>query len=613
MYVKGLIVVTAFAAIAGCGRLPQNHAGEASDLEWSKSRKASNRYAFLAPEDLNDQFLLGVSVIGVKGFLSGALNMSISPQKVNLKLAGADKLEVRTKGGEAILTFGATKAADKYEIDFASMGNDLKFQGSVEAIGGMYTAESRHGAWLSSGAPLVKGISQDDNTLVADLVHTVKQVEVDDQGNVTKVVTPDAGEVTVRVYLIRQRTLPQTAERRTVKEGLALNVGYFGASMSDDDEAGAEADQAVQRMVLPDKNGKITFYLKDFPAQFVDVGKKAVLSWNKAFRRDVLRVAIAPAGMDVGDPRRNVIKWFDGTDNSLGWAGVAKMIVDPDSGLVMGGNVYIQGSTVVDMYRKIMAYSQAVAHGTIHPLAGQIGDVSFENDKGEVPVVPYLGDAKKDFNKYMQDYYLGTITHEVGHVLGLRHNFEASAALDASGDSASIMDYTPRKERAIYVGPGYYDVAAIRWGYYGEVPAQVLAFCTDEDAWKKWDCNKGDFGDPVDYVVRGLIEGTSLVAQRGTAPTADEQFSSMGEMVENALKMVTLKAQMPDDLRAKMESQLPAAYRLIFDAQPVAGMSAEETAVATANLAKLKQIAQTRLDALKKAGKVSADPFPLSS
>lgn len=102
------------------------------------------------------------------------------------------------------------------------------------------------------------------------------------------------------------------------------------------------------------------------------------------------------------------------------------------------------------------------------------------------------------------------VAHEVGHTLGLRHNFKASAAYtleqinseEWKGKrpiSASVMDYTPvninmNPERVQgdhhvrMVGP--YDMWAIEYGYTLDDPKKVLkrvnepelAYATDEDA-----------------------------------------------------------------------------------------------------------------------------------
>jgi hypothetical protein len=134
--------------------------------------------------------------------------------------------------------------------------------------------------------------------------------------------------------------------------------------------------------------------------------------------------------------------------------------------------------------------------------------------------------------------YLGTIlkyitSHEVGHTLGLRHNFKASSWLsvdeytDRRGvpNVGSVMDYVP-----IYVPPtpegkrgdwmpttiGPYDYWAIEYGYTFDdakraellkrVAERELQFATDEDAMgpdplvARWDLG----ADPLDWSIARL-------------------------------------------------------------------------------------------------------------
>ncbi len=144
--------------------------------------------------------------------------------------------------------------------------------------------------------------------------------------------------------------------------------------------------------------------------------------------------------------------------------------------------------------------------------------------------------AKGDLLDGMPEWFVGPlladlVAHEVGHTLGLRHNFKASAWLslaeinsdEVKGDktiTASVMDYTPINYRLeegeiqgdygmIDIGP--YDFWAIEYGYTfedKELPEILkrcsepeLQYATDEDTSgpdplaRRYDFSK----DPLDY------------------------------------------------------------------------------------------------------------------
>ena len=126
------------------------------------------------------------------------------------------------------------------------------------------------------------------------------------------------------------------------------------------------------------------------------------------------------------------------------------------------------------------------------------------------------------------------VMHEVGHTLGLRHNFKASAAYSLQdvnnpeftakkGTSGSIMDYLPAniaakgEKQGDYFSPtiGPYDYWAIEYAYkpvdgnekeeLAKIAAKAatpdLIYGTDEDMFLNPDprINTFDLGDPLDY------------------------------------------------------------------------------------------------------------------
>lgn len=594
----GSVIFATAVMLSACGQPATDEA--TSDLDWIQSRSTTTQYAYLESADLNDEFIFGASVINVDGFFSNALNMVVRPTNVRLKKVGSGnsrKLVVATAANaETLLSFTLKTRANRDEIDFASAGNDLTLRSLINTVGGIYTASSNDGYWVSNGNPKVLKIQQDKDTLVVDLLHSVRQAVVhtsNGQVIVDRIVSTTPGNVTVRIFLKRKNSLPSLGASRTIGSGKTSNIGYFGTSL------GADAPSSkIQRFALGDAVGsqpEITFYLKNIPAEFNDVARKAILSWNVAFGVAAIKVAVAPEWMDAGDPRYNVVKWFNGLDSEVNWAGVAKMIVEPDTGLVMGGNLYLNGGSVLEMYKGITAHSQAISGEGISIVTGTIGNVNFDRDVGEKPIIPYISDVRLDYKSYMQGYYLETIAHEVGHVLGLRHNFRGTTKL-ADNNSASVMDYAPRSERAHYQGPGSYDIAAIKWGYYGVTPATTQPFCSDEDVWNFYDCSKGDWGNTIDSAINGLLDGTLLMTKSSVKVTDDVHISSMGGSLENALKIKKLQNQLPTAIRANVVAKIDAAYNYLKTAQPAANISGEQLVTIKANLEKLRKLAQDTED-----------------
>ncbi|MEE8143194.1 MAG: zinc-dependent metalloprotease, partial [Planctomycetota bacterium] len=138
------------------------------------------------------------------------------------------------------------------------------------------------------------------------------------------------------------------------------------------------------------------------------------------------------------------------------------------------------------------------------------------------------------------DEYIGpvireVVMHEIGHTLGLRHNFKASTwkslqDINASQKDAatvgSVMDYVPinvilegEQKQYITATIGPYDYWVIEYGYKpkqktedlqkiaSRVAAEGLAYGTDEDVWSgDPTINRFDLAtDPLDYVQARLI------------------------------------------------------------------------------------------------------------
>lgn len=190
--------------------------------------------------------------------------------------------------------------------------------------------------------------------------------------------------------------------------------------------------------------------------------------WNEAFEaagfKDGFRVEMMPEGADMLDVRYNVIQWVH--RSTRGWSYGAS-VIDPRTGEIIKGHVTLGSLRVRQDY--------LIAEGLLSPYSTGT----------ETPSEP----AQMALARLRQ-----LSAHEVGHTLGLDHNY-----YDSTAGRISVLDYphplaTLKADGSIdlssayAVGIGEWDKVAIRWGY-GEFgpPAAERAALTKvlDDAWAK--------------------------------------------------------------------------------------------------------------------------------
>ncbi|MBI3668044.1 MAG: zinc-dependent metalloprotease [Acidobacteria bacterium] len=294
------------------------------------------------------------------------------------------------------------------------------------------------------------------------------------------------------------------------------------------------------RAALSPPKQPIVYWLENtIPLQYRDAIRDGILLWNKAFERigykDAVVVKQQPddADWDPADVRYSTVRWFTCTDCSFA---VGPSITNPLTGEILDADI---------------GFSEALTRFFRRELVEQIGPVSWSWDS-EAPR-PFLApwsrrkaqyfcdlaegatrDAQFAFDvllargldpegpeadKFVRDFLKEIAAHEVGHTLGLRHNFRASTihTLEQAqnpeltareGLTGSVMDYIPSNiaRRGAKQGEyhqstlGPYDYWAIEYAYKpidaptpeAELPElrkiaarsaePLLAYATDEDA-----------------------------------------------------------------------------------------------------------------------------------
>jgi hypothetical protein len=315
--------------------------------------------------------------------------------------------------------------------------------------------------------------------------------------------------------------------------------------------------------VLSEPRQPIVFWLdRNIPVRYREPIRQGILEWNKAFEKigfkEAIHVELQPedADFDTSDIRHASVRWQTVAKTSYGAIGPS--VVDPRTGEILDADIGIDANNVRVVRNLRHEYLPArkdafaaLAQARENAQAGIAAQSCFYDDAAteETAFGMSLLEARgelapdsPDVDKFV-DLFLKSVTmHEVGHTLGLRHNFRASTVYsddelaDARftaehGISGSVMEYNPwnlavkgeKQGEYAMTTLGPYDYWAIEYAYR-EIHAEQetaeletiasrsnepwLAYSTDEDvAFFAVDpaVNQLDLGsDPLAYARKRL-------------------------------------------------------------------------------------------------------------
>ncbi|MCW5866574.1 MAG: zinc-dependent metalloprotease [Candidatus Eremiobacteraeota bacterium] len=232
----------------------------------------------------------------------------------------------------------------------------------------------------------------------------------------------------------------------------------------------------------------IVYWLdKNIPENYRESVKAGVLEWNKAFEsagfKNAVQVRQQTEQDDFStlDARHASIRWYTAEG---GGASVGPSHVDPRTGEILDADVRISAAFGRGARK---AYNEEVLGIREHQHAdGECCEVEAHSAEELAFMQDYMvarGDTS-GAEAMAQANIKRNVMHEVGHTLGLRHNFKGSTAFTAeqlqdadftraNGLGTSIMDYYPfniagpgeKQGEFIMSTLGAYDYLAIQYAY----------------------------------------------------------------------------------------------------------------------------------------------------
>lgn len=418
------------------------------------------------------------------------------------------------------------------QFGFRSIPQQEHYENPVEQPEDLIVSERGEGKGLTIKDSFIKNVQVEANTLIIEQASRIQIQESEirkirtstgqlpDQIQTVPIIrskeTAVIANLQIRPYVINKdfKPLEHHPDRK---------VGFF--TIRRYEKAQGDPISTVMRWDTRPEAGPIRVLIaKDVPASMLAAVEEGVQYWNRILNKNTL---VIERGIDTSKPsadRTITIRWLPWHDAGFAYA---SMQADPLTGEVLRAQVFMTSffAKLAEQKLSTQHYSQPNSrhhsqHQGHHTRIGLSGFKTLDLCNMPSPAAstqdspvgreipdpfPWLKSPELK-NMAAQDYVRSVIAHEMGHVMGLRHNFAGTnsagvlhSQIEAANQkyminpaftglpaATTVMDY-PGSESELLIGRFIksgtlkYDQAALNWSQNNQEPDQVQDVCSDEE------------------------------------------------------------------------------------------------------------------------------------
>ncbi|WP_413581672.1 zinc-dependent metalloprotease [Bdellovibrio sp. HCB288] len=394
-------------------------------------------------------------------------------------IIGEDESTITFDWGRGLKSLIAQNA---YDVDFGEGMNDPLTESSVSAI--------------PVKDSFTRNIAITNNAIELEQVSKVQSlVGQAAAGNKLAVETREetlAVNIQIRAYRLESKFQSKEFDK-------SRSVGFFVTRLARPSMS-KDAIKYIAKWDVSEGREPITVRISAaVPADYVNAVKEGALYWNKVFGKDVIQVETGVDPQSAPKDRTIMVRWVTWLD-----AGAAYAIsqTDPLTGEILRAQVFMPS-----VFTKVGSGELVQLNGGSPVAAGAVACDFSQKIQSLQKLTREAPDSQR--LRLAQDSVRATVAHELGHALGLRHNFAGSFSAKATTQeiydssksylkdpnhpgletSTSIMDYVSGVDDVlnsafIKHSALSYDKMAMAWAYSTDdsaLDSKISLYCTDED------------------------------------------------------------------------------------------------------------------------------------